>query len=313
MLKKPKTFYLNSALLLSKRIGHSASGKIQYSSHVHQKYERIKYTEEVYNMEDTYIRRVSKMNNTALTYTCEDINRKRMKNEYLWKLIYDRIKEIRNSFSVNELVVMFHAYCNSKSFDGNFILLINLFWTLLENKLNNMDYISLIALYFCAEKTENVKKMNEVGSSLLNHIIVNDCEEIKLTEKGLSIILKILCNTSGSSSNGNIGSNNVSNDNKTADEKILAHISKFIQRVDMKEIKNIMLSLHFLLKYKIFDEPFVVLLKKVQSLLIFKNINPHLVLKCLSLLKTINNPTAMQEVKSTLSIIYLSCYISSGT
>ncbi|SBT31616.1 conserved Plasmodium protein, unknown function [Plasmodium ovale wallikeri] len=169
-------------------------GRAFFSSLSPGKHDLIKHMEESYNLEEAVIRRVSKMNNTALAYTCEDINKKRINSRYIWELVYNRINEIKKSFSVNELVVIFHAYCHSISFDINFSNFINLFWDLLGDKIRDLDYLSLIGLYFCAEKTGNVEKMEEISNFLLAYIL-EDCTQIKVAEKGLAVILKILCYT----------------------------------------------------------------------------------------------------------------------
>ncbi|CRG94348.1 conserved Plasmodium protein, unknown function [Plasmodium gallinaceum] len=293
MMNSSKRFYIN-LILLNKKVKFSYNREISSNSIFYHKNDLIKVNEEINNLEEAFIRRISKMNNTALAYACEDINKNKINNLHIWKLIYNRTKEISNSFSLSELVVMFHAYCRSISFDQNFINLINLFWSLIENKLNDLDYLSLIALYFCAEKTKNSQKMEEISNLLLKNIL-HERDNIKLKEKGLMIILKILCD-----------------DKKKIDEEHIKNICNIVQKVDIKEIKNILLCMQFFLKYKAFDEPFIILLKKIQSLLIFKKINPYDILKHLYYISNINNPIILEEVKNTLSIIYLSHSISKG-
>ncbi|CRG98705.1 conserved Plasmodium protein, unknown function [Plasmodium relictum] len=293
MINYSGKFYIN-LILLNKKIKNSFNRMFSSNSIFHHKTDLIKINEEINNLEEALIRRISKMNNTALAYSCEDINKNKINNPHLWELIYKRTREISNSFVISELVVMFHAYCKSISFDPNFINLINLFWNLLENKLCDLDYLSLIALYVCAEKTKNSQKKKEIGNLLLE-CIFSGCENIKLKEEGLMIILKILCNYK-----------------KKIDEKHIKNICNIIQKVDVKEIRNTFLCMQFFLKYKEFDEPFIIILKKIQSLLIFKNVNPYLVLKHLYFISNINNPIILQEVKNTLSIIYLSHNINNG-
>ncbi|SBS80581.1 conserved Plasmodium protein, unknown function [Plasmodium ovale curtisi] len=278
-----------SPLFRKKSTAQILCSRAFFSSLSQGKHDLIKHMEESYNLEEAFIRRISKMNNTALAYTCEDINKKRINNRYIWELVYNRINEIKKSFSINELVVIFHAYCHSISFDINFSNYINLFWDLLGDKIKDLDYLSLIGLYFCSEKTGNAQKMEEISNFLLTYIL-EDCTQIKVAEKGLAIILKILCYTK-----------------KTVDDKHIYNVSNFIQNVDIKEIKNIILCLHFFVKFKLFNKSFVILLKKIQSLIIFKKINYYMVFKYLcSIYSMSKNSTAMQEVKRTLSIIYLS-------
>ncbi|CXH95615.1 conserved Plasmodium protein, unknown function [Plasmodium berghei] len=281
-------FYYNKIFLKNKKI-YKMVKNISFSSHCQDKYELIKKNEDAYNLEDTFIRSIRKMNNTSLVYTSEDINKNGMNNKYLWELIYNRAKEIKNSFSINEIVVLFHAYCNSLSYDINCMQIINFFWDLLNNKMNNLNYSSLLALYSCAEKTKNSQKIKEISNILLKYMLDHP-SEMKLTEKGLNIILKIC----------------IYNSNDNIDNKSVINISNHIQNVDLKDVKTAMLCLHFFLIFNSFGEPFVNLLKKIQSLLIFKKINPYIVLKYLYLLTNINNhPIAIKEVKNTISIIYL--------
>ncbi|GAW79464.1 hypothetical protein, conserved [Plasmodium gonderi] len=271
--------------------------KASFSFHLQKKRDTIKETEESYNFEDALIRRISKMNNTALAHTCENTNKRRINNPYIWELVHDRIKVIRNSFSLNEVVVMFHAYCNSTSYDPKFTHLINLFWDILENKLGGLDYLSYIALYFCAEKTKDEKKMEEISTLLQKLLLNNDIAKMKITEKGLSIILKTFCY----------------NNKKEIGNKHVKIVGELMQKVDVKEVGNIMLCLFFFFKHDVFDESFVAILKKVQYLLIFKQINPHVVLKCLRVTsKLSNNDIALQEVRNTLCIATLAHYITSG-
>ncbi|CDU16305.1 hypothetical protein YYC_04995 [Plasmodium yoelii 17X] len=278
-------FYYNNIFLKNKRI-YKRVKNISFSSYCQDKYEVIKKNEEAYNLEDTFIRSIRKMNNTSLVYASEDINKNGMNNKYLWELIYNRAKGIKNSFSINEIVVLFHAYCNSLSYDINCIQIINFFWDLLNNKMDNLNYSSLLALYSCAEKTKNSQKIKEISNILLKYML-NHSSEMKLTEKGLNIILKICIHNS-------------------SDNKTVIDISNHIQNVDLKDVKTVMLCLHFFLIFNSFGEPFVNLLKKIQYLLIFKKINPYIVLKYLYLLTNINNhPIAIKEVKNTISIIYL--------
>ncbi|CAD2085349.1 conserved Plasmodium protein, unknown function [Plasmodium vinckei lentum] len=291
LVTKFNYFYYNNICLKNKRICAIVKN-ISFSSHCQDKYELIKKNEEAYNLEDTFIRSIRKMNNTSLVYASEDINKNGMNNKYLWELIYSRAKEIKNSFSINEIVVLFHAYCNSLSYDINCIQIIIFFWDLLNNKMNDLNYSSLLALYSCAEKTKNSHKIKEISNILLKYMLDHP-SEIKLTEKGLNIILKMCIH-------------NYSDSIETIDNMNIIHTSNYIQNVDLKDAKTVMLCLHFFIIFNSFGDPFVNLLKKIQSLLIFKKITPYIVLKYLCLLNNINNyPIAIKEVKNTISIIYL--------
>ncbi|VWU50943.1 conserved protein, unknown function [Hepatocystis sp. ex Piliocolobus tephrosceles] len=294
-LKKPCfSFNLSFNFVLRNRnMQLTLLSKFPFSSAFENSYNLIQQQEELYNLEEAFIRRIPKMNNTALAYACEDMNKKKINNPYIWELVYNRIKEIKNSFTLTEIVVMFHSYCNSISFNINFTHLIKIFWDLLNDKLDDLDYLSLIALYICAEKSKNIQQMQLISTFLLK-CILEDYNKMKLTEKGLAVFLKIFC------SNQNI-----------LDKKHIDHINYHIQKIDIKEVKNVMLCLHFFFKYKLFDEPFISLLKKIQSLIIFKNIDPNIVLKYLSMMSSIDSyPNIMQEIKNTLSIIYLSHHIN---
>ncbi|GAB64955.1 hypothetical protein PCYB_041570 [Plasmodium cynomolgi strain B] len=272
---------INRALL-------SGEKKERFMSYFQQKREDIKETEESYNLEEAFLRRISKMNNSALAHTCEDINRRKMNNHYMWELVHVRVRAIRNSFNGDELVVMLHAYCNSLSFDPNFTDLVNLFWDLLEEKLENLDYLSHIALYYCAEKTKNEKKMDQITALLQNALLKNGSPQMKLTERGLQIILKIFCK----------------NEKIVVQKEHITAVGELIQKVDVKEVRNVFS----------FDEPFLAILKKIQELLIFKKINPCTVLKCLSVTPKLcnDNAAALQGVRSTLCVAHLAQRIRAG-
>ncbi|EUD66767.1 hypothetical protein C922_02752 [Plasmodium inui San Antonio 1] len=282
---------INRALL-------SGEKKAPFTSYFQQKREAIKETEESYNLEEAFVRRISKMNNTALAHTCEDINRRKMNNHYMWELVHDRVRTIRNSFSADELVVMLNAYCNSLSFDPNFTHLVNLFWDLLEDKLENLDYLSHIALYSCAEKTKNEKKMEQITTLLQNALLKNGSPQMKLTERGLQIILKVFCK----------------NEKIVIQKEHVTSVGELIQKMDVKEVRNVLLCLFFFFKYNSFDEPFLGILKKIQELLIFKKINPCTVFHCLSVTPKLcnDNPSALQGVRSTLCVAHLAQRISTG-
>ncbi|ANQ06596.1 Uncharacterized protein PCOAH_00009320 [Plasmodium coatneyi] len=282
---------INRALL-------SGEKRAPFKSYFQEKKEAIKEMEESYNLEDAFLRRISKMNNSALAHTCEDINRRRMNNHYMWELVHDRVRAIRNSFSADELVVMLHAYCNSLSFDPNFTHLVNLFWELLEDKIDYLDYLSHIALYYCAEKTKNEKKMEQITALLLNTLLKNGSPEMKLTERGLEIILKAVCKS----------------EKIVIQKEHVTSVGELIQKVDVKEVRNVLLCLSFFFKYSSFDEPFLAILKKIQQLLIFKKINPCTVLKWLSVTPKLcnENAAALQGVRSTLCVAHLAQRISTG-
>lgn len=282
---------INRALLRGEK-------KAPFTSYFQEKKETIKEMEESYNLEDAFLRRISKMNNSALAHTCEDINKRRMNNHYMWELVHDRAKTIRNSFSADELVVMLHAYCNSLSFDPKFTHLVNLFWDLLEDKLENLDYLSHIALYYCAEKTGNEKKMEQITVLLLNTLLNNGSTQMKLKERGLEIILKIFRK----------------NEKVVIQKEHVKAVGVLIQKVDVKEVRNVLLCLSFFFKYSSFDEPFLAILKKIQELLIFKKINPCVVLKCLSFTPKLcnDNAAALQGVRNTLCVAHLVQRITTG-
>ncbi|KMZ82253.1 hypothetical protein PVIIG_03507 [Plasmodium vivax India VII] len=281
------------------RVLPNGEKKAAFTSFFQQKREAIKETEESYNLEEAFLRRISKMNNSALAHTCEDINKRKMNNHYMWELVHDRVRAIRSSFSADELVVILHAYCNSLSFDPNFTHLIKLFWDLLEDKLEGLDHLSHIALYYCAEKTKNEKKMEQITALLQNALLKNGSpSQMKLTERGLHIILKIFCK----------------NEKLVIQKEHVAAVGELIQKVDVKEVQNVLLCLFFFFKYGSFDEPFLAILKKIQELLIFKKINPCTVLKCLSVTPKLcnDNAAALHAVRSTLCVAHLAQRIITG-
>ncbi|SOV75392.1 conserved Plasmodium protein, unknown function [Plasmodium reichenowi] len=277
------------------KIGYN---KVHFFFHaLDEKINSIKENEEAYNFEDTIIRRINKMNNTALVFTCENINKKKINNPYIWELIYNRINEIYHSFSLTEIIVLFHAYCNSISFDiKSMNSLINFLWNILENKINDVeDLSSLLGLYVCAEKTKNLTKREHISNLILQRYItlIEQDKIFHLNEIRLSIFLKILC-----SHNKNI---------IQLDKKYIMQFSNDISKIIIRNINTLMLCLHFFIKYQIYDEPFIILLKQIQNLLIFKKeINGNVILKYFSFISNLRNPYALQEIKNVLSIIYLS-------
>lgn len=274
---------------LHKGIKYRLNDSCFLSSYDHNKINRIKIEEEVNNIEEAFIRRIPKMNNTALAYTCEEINKNQIKNLFLWELIYERIKEINNSFTAIELTLIFHAYCKSKSFNKQNEKFITFMWVSLEPHIENLNYCSLIALYYCAEKTTNEQKIKEIGNYLIKQTI-KDLENIKLSEMGLMILVKALCTI-----------------NDSVDIKFIQKVCELIiYKVEIKGWTNILLCFQFFLKYKIFNNHFLYLLKKIQLLIILKKINPHVVLEYFTRINNIEDPVTIKEIKNTLSIIYLS-------
>ncbi|KYO03070.1 hypothetical protein PRSY57_0213400 [Plasmodium reichenowi] len=277
------------------KIGYN---KVHFFFHtLDEKINSIKENEEAYNFEDTIIRRINKMNNTALVFTCENINKKKINNPYIWELIYNRINEIYHSFSLTEIIVLFHAYCNSISFDiKSMNSLINFLWNILENKINDVeDLSSLLGLYVCAEKTKNLTKREHISNLILQRYItlIEQDKIFHINQIRLSIFLKILC-----SHNKNI---------IQLDKKYIMQFSNDISKIIIRNINTLMLCLHFFIKYQIYDEPFIILLKQIQNLLIFKKeINGNVILKYFSFISNLRNPYALQEIKNVLSIIYLS-------
>ncbi|SOV73757.1 conserved Plasmodium protein, unknown function [Plasmodium sp. gorilla clade G3] len=294
----------NSFILKNKKI-NIGYNKVHFFFHtLDEKINSIKENEDAYNFEDTIIRRINKMNNTALVFTCENINKKKINNPYIWELVYNRINEIHHSFSLTEIIVLFHAYCNSISFDIKLMnSLINFLWNILENKINDVeDLSSLLALYVCAEKTKNLTKLEHISNLILQRYItlLEQDKIFHINEIRLSIFLKILC-----SHNKNIIQVN---------KKYIMQFSNDISKINIKNINTLMLCLHFFIKYQIYDEPFIILLKQIQNLLIFKKeINVNVILKYFSFISNLKNPYALQEIKNVLSIIYLSKYEIIGT
>ncbi|SOS76320.1 conserved Plasmodium protein, unknown function [Plasmodium sp. gorilla clade G1] len=288
----------NVFILKNKKIKIGYNNKVHFFFHtLDEKINSIKENEEAYNFEDTIIRRINKMNNTALVFTCENINKKKINNPYIWELIYNRINEIYHSFSLTEIIVLFHAYCNSISFDiKSMNSLINFLWNILENKINDVeDLSSLLALYVCAEKTKNLTKREHISNLILQRYItlIEQDKIFHINEIRLSIFLKILC-----SHNKNI---------IQVDKKYIMQFSNDISKIIIRNINTLMLCLHFFIKYQIYDEPFIILLKQIQNLLIYKKeINVNVILKYFSFISNLRNPYALQEIKNVLSIIYLS-------